>query len=80
MFLVKWVTTHLISDLGTRALSVLCAVCETSAFGREWGKRVKIGQLLLNIPGPKVTYIAITQELVPWPPHLGARGVGKCSP
>lgn len=53
MLLVKWVTTYPVSDLGMQVLSVLCTVCGSLHF--IGGRRVKIGQLLPWIPGPKNT-------------------------
>ena len=35
MFLVKWVTTYPVSDLGMQVLFVRCTVYDTSAFHRQ---------------------------------------------
>lgn len=77
MFLVKWATTCPVSDLGMQVLLCFAQSVKPLLSAKEEGRRVKLGQLLLRIPGPKVTQITSTQELVLCLPHLHARGLGN---
>ena len=41
------------------------------------GRKKSEDRAMLRIPGPKVTHVTCTQELVPWLPPLGVRGLGS---